>query len=96
VDSAHEYALKYAAAAGLTLGGVVSVSDAQSNGVGFGPYGPFGFYGPFGPNQYCGTERQPVFKVVHKKHKLVRFKSVHVCFVPPFEATSLVVTYAAS
>jgi hypothetical protein len=92
--SAHEYALRYAAAAGLTLGSVISVSDAQSNGGAY--YGPGPFFGPFGPNQYCGTVTRPVIKVVHKKRKAVGVKQVHVCFPPPFEATTLTVTYAAT
>jgi hypothetical protein len=95
LSSAHDYALRYAAAAGLTLGSVISVSDAQNNGPYFGP-GPYAFFGPFGPNQYCGIRNQPVFKVVHKKRKLVRFKRVHVCIVPAYEATTLTVTYSAT
>jgi hypothetical protein len=106
MNQANEYALQYAAAAGLTLGAVVSVTDA-GNGRYLGPPGPFGFGGPygfggsfggpFGPNQFCGTERRPVFKPVGAKHrpKLIRVKSVHVCYVPRFAATTLTVTYAA-
>ncbi len=94
--AAHANARAYAAAAGLKLGAVVSVSDAQSNGAAFGPYGPYGFYGPFGPNQYCGVRREPVIKVVNKKRKVVRVKKVHVCIVPPYEASTLTVTYAAT
>jgi hypothetical protein len=108
MNQANEYALQYAAAAGLTLGAVVSVTDAPNGRYlgsagpsGFGgpiggPYGgPFG--GPFGPNQFCGTERRPVFKRVAPKHRptLIRVKSVHVCYVPSFAATTLTVTYAA-
>jgi hypothetical protein len=92
-NEAHEYALRYARAAGLTLGAIVSVSDSQNNG--FGYYGP-GFFGPFGPNQFCGTVAQPRFKVVAGKRKRVGVKHVHRCFVPPFEATTLTVTYSAS
>jgi hypothetical protein len=91
---AREYALKYARAANLTLGAIVSVSDAQSNG--FGYYGGPGFFGPFGPNQFCGTVSQPVIKVVGGKRKRVGSKRVHRCFVPPFEISTLTVTYSAS
>ncbi|HUE26464.1 MAG TPA: hypothetical protein VMP89_06790 [Solirubrobacteraceae bacterium] len=94
LDEAHEYALQYAQAAGLTLGSVQSVSDASSNG--FGYYGPGFFFGPFGPNQFCGETSRPVFKVVNGKRKLKGFKRVHTCFVPPFEAVSLTVTYSAT
>ena len=93
LDEAHEYALEYAQAAGLTLESVLSVSDASPNG--FGYYGP-GFFGPFGPNQFCGETSRPVFKVVNGKRKLKGFKRVHTCFVPPFEAVSLTVTYSAT
>ncbi len=62
--SAHDNAVRYAKAVGLTLGTIISVSDVQNNNGGgfYGPYGGGGFYGPFGPNQYCGTEHRPVFK----------------------------------
>ena len=92
---AHEYALRYAAAAGLTLGGVISVSDAQNNGVYFGPYGSLGFFGPFGPDQYCGTQQIHVVKRVHKKLTVVT-KKVDICVVPPYEVTTLTVTFAAT
>jgi uncharacterized protein YggE len=85
---AHEYALDYAAAVGMTLGSVMSVSDSQSGpGYFFGP-------GPFGPNQYCGTAQQPVGKPV--KGKKPKFKKVRRCIVPRFEFLTLTVTYAAT
>jgi hypothetical protein len=37
-----------------------------------------------------------VFKVIHGRRKFVRLKKVHRCFVPPFETTTLVVTYSAT
>lgn len=91
---AHEYALDYARATGLTLGSVISVTDASNGGGFYGP-GPF-FYGPFGPNQYCGEEPRPVFKTVDGKRKVVRVKRVHTCIVPPFEFVTLSVTFAAT
>ena len=96
LNEAHEYAELYAKASGLTLGSVISVSDATSQGInGYGPYGG-PFYGPFGPNQYCGILRQPVFKRVNGKRKIVGTKRVRRCFVPPTEATALTVTYSAT
>jgi uncharacterized protein YggE len=86
LKQAHEYAVMYAKAVRLSLGSVVSVSDAQ-NGF-YGP-GPFGF-GPFGVNQYCGTTRQPV------KGKPRKFKKVHRCIVPRFAYATLTVTYSAT
>ncbi len=93
IAEAKEYALQYAKAAGLTLGSVLSISDA-ANGA-YGP-GPGVFFGPFGPNQYCGTIQQPVFKKVHGHRRFVRSKSVHTCIVPPLEFLTLSVTYNAS
>jgi hypothetical protein len=93
MKAARENALRYAAAAGLTLGSIVSVSDAENNG---GYSGPYEFFGPFGPDRYCGVERRAVIKVVNGKRKVVRTRKVHTCIVPPFEATTLTVTYAAS
>lgn len=93
--AAHSNALAYANAAGLKLGAVISVSDAAS-GANFGPFGPSPFFGPFGPNKYCGVQQRVSVKVVNGKRKVVRGKKVHVCIVPPFEASTLTVTYAAT
>ncbi len=94
IGNAHEYALDYARAVGLTLGPVVSVSDQQT--AGFYGYGPGGFLGPFGPGQFCGTERQPIFKQVNNRRKLVGFRKVHRCIVPKFAYTTLTLTYSAT
>ena len=97
VDEAHEYALDYAKGTGLTLGSVISLSDATANGS-YGPYGPGPFIGPFigpfGPNQYCGTTEQVVGKPAPGTRP--KFKKVHRCYVPPFAYTTLTVTYSAS
>ena len=92
LNEAHEYALDYAAAVGVTLGNVISVSDAQTTS----PYGlePYASLGPFGPGQYCGTVRQVVGKPV--KGQKPKFKKVHRCVVPQFAFISLTVTYSAS
>jgi uncharacterized protein YggE len=91
LKQAHEYAVAYAKAVGLTLGSVLSVSDAP-NGGGF--YGPGPFFGPFGPDQFCGTLRQPIFKKKNGKRKVVGTKKVHRCIVPSAYVT-LTVTYSA-
>ena len=64
---------------GLTLGAIVSVSDAQTS-----PYGPFGFYGTFGPDRFCGTVRTAVFRTdkTTGKRKRVGFRTHHTCRVP--------------
>ena len=104
IVDARDYATRYAAAAGLTLGSITSVSDAQTGGqgggiafaYGGGGFGSGAFIGPFGPNQYCGTIPQPVFKKVNGKRKLVKVKRIHRCIVPPFTTTVLTVTFAAT
>lgn len=93
LSEAREYASDYAQAAGLTLGAVISVSDAQANGAIY--YGPGQFFGPFGPNQFCGKVPQRVARVVAGQRK-VRVRRVRRCFVPPFEVTTLTATFSAS
>lgn len=90
ISQAREYAQNYAAAFGLTLGQVISVSDDQGGGF----YGPGPQLGSFGPGQYCGTVERLVGKPV--KGKRPRLKKAHRCFVPRFAYTTLTVTYAAS
>jgi hypothetical protein len=77
---------------GLTLGAIVSISDAPTS-----PYGPFGFYGTFGPDRFCGTIRTVVFKRGKdgKRHR-VGTRTRHTCRVPPFVTSSLSVTFAVA
>ncbi|MBV8948789.1 MAG: SIMPL domain-containing protein [Solirubrobacterales bacterium] len=56
LKEAHEYALEYSKAVGLTLGSVISVSDAQSGPFFYGP-GP-AIPGPFGLDKYCHTVKK--------------------------------------
>ncbi len=93
-QAAHDQAVRYAQIAGLTLGAVQSISDTQNGNGAYVPYGPFG--GPFGPGQYCGTVRQPVFRMVKGHRKLIRVKRVYRCFVPRFASLSVSLTYNAS
>jgi uncharacterized protein YggE len=88
LKEAHEYAELYAKAVGMTLGSVISVSDAQN-----GFYGPGNFIGPFGPGRFCGTVTRIVGRPV--KGQKPKLKRVHRCFVPPFASATLTVTYAA-
>lgn len=97
IVKAHEYALRYATAAGLTLGAIQAVSDVQSGSSGY--YiggGPFG--GPFGPNQYCNVIRAHAQKRIGPNHKVtvIHVKRHRVCFVPAFATSTLSVTYSAS
>jgi len=89
LKEAHEYAVLYAKAVGMTLGNVISVSDAQN-----GFYGPGTIIGPFGPGRFCGTLTRIVGRPV--KGQKPKLKRVHRCFVPQFASATLTVTYAAT
>lgn len=98
LSQAHQNALVYANGAGLTLGSLLSVTDASGGPFGYGP-GPF--FGPFAPGTFCGTIRSFHIEVTRGKSGAVRRravpgKKVHRCFVPGFAYTTLTVTYAAS
>ena len=93
LKDAHTNALAYAKGVGLTLGSVVSVSDAENSVF----YGPGEFVGPFGPNQFCGTLRRAILKKQKNgRRKVVGTKKVHRCIVPSFASVSLTVTYSAT
>jgi len=94
IAGARENAAELARLAGLQLGPIVSISDAQSS-----PYGPFfGFYGTFGPDRFCGTVRTSVFRTDKKtgKRKRVGTRSRHTCRVPPTVTKAVTVTFAAT
>jgi hypothetical protein len=92
IADARDKATELAQLAGLTLGPIVSISDAPTS-----PYGPFfGFYGTFGPDRFCGTIRTAVFKT-NKAGKRVRVgsRSRHTCRVPATVTSTVTVTFAA-
>ncbi len=97
ITQAHVFALRYAQAAGLTLGSIVAVSDAQNPN---GPYfsGPGPFFGPFGPGQFCHVF--PAHKQTRigpgNKKTVVKVKRHRTCNVPQFGSTTLTVTYSAT
>jgi hypothetical protein len=92
IADARSKAAELARLSGLTLGSVVSVSDAPTS-----PYGPyFGFYGTFGPDRFCGTIRTSVFKRdKNGKRKRVGTRTRHTCRVPPTVTSTVTVTFAA-
>jgi hypothetical protein len=92
VAEAREYAQELATAAGVTLGGLLSITNVPGGGY----YGPFGFEeGPFGPGQFCGDERRPVFKRDKKgRRRLTGFHTVHVCRIPPRVYRPVQLTFA--
>jgi hypothetical protein len=87
IQEAKEEGTALAAASGLTLGAIQSVDEHVNSGI----YGGYFFYTPFGPNQYCGTVTRRVTKHGHRVTK-----KVHRCFVPPFVATSVAVTFGTT
>jgi Protein of unknown function (DUF541) len=92
IADAREKATELARLAGLTLGPIISISDAPTS-----IYGPFfGFYGTFGPDRFCGTIRTSVFKR-NKAGKRVRVgtRTRHTCRVPPTVTSTVTVTFAA-
>jgi len=92
IADAREHAAQLARLAGLTLGPIVSISDAPSS-----PFGPFyGVYGTFGPDRFCGTLRTPVFKR-DKAGRRVRVgtRTRHTCRVPSTVTSTVTVTFAA-
>ena len=86
---------RLAAAAGLTLGDIVSVGDVVSQ-----PYGPFGgtnSFGPFGVDRYCGVITRAVTRRVPgtNRRRVVGRRRVRVCHYPRRLTNVLEVTFAA-
>jgi hypothetical protein len=92
VAEARSKATDLAKLSGLTLGAIVSISDAPTS-----PYGPFGFYGTFGPDRFCGTIRTAIIKRGKdgKRHR-VGTRTRHTCRVPPTVTSTVTVTFAAA
>ncbi|MBJ7522379.1 MAG: SIMPL domain-containing protein [Solirubrobacteraceae bacterium] len=94
VADARANAAKLAAAAGLTLGGLVSVSN-ESQATPF-IVGPWGQDGTFGPGRYCGTVRIPRYKTVGGKRRRIGTRSERRCRVPGQAQRGVKLTFAAS
>jgi hypothetical protein len=97
IASARERAGELAQAAGLTLGGVTSVSEASTFPY-YGPFGvPYGLQGTFGPGKYCGQVRSSHIKrdANGRAHRVFG-KRHRICRVPPTVTVSLTVTFAAT
>jgi uncharacterized protein YggE len=97
INEARERATELAQAAGLTLGGITSVSEASSFPY-YGPFGvPYGLQGTFGPGKFCGTIRSS-HRVTDSKGRVRRVlgKPHRVCRFPSSISVSLTVTFAAT
>ena len=92
VADARAHATALAAAAGLTLGALISISDAPPS-----PY--FSIYGQLGtfPNgRYCGQVRRTRTVVRNGVRRRVSAGTRRVCRVPPQVVSSVQLTYAVS
>ena len=87
-----EYAARLARAAGVTLGGLVSLSNAT------GSFGPFGYpLGAFGPDRYCGNRRQAIVRRdAQGRRRVVGRRTRRVCIVPPRATQQVTLTFAIS
>jgi hypothetical protein len=91
VADARAHATALAAAAGLTLGALVSISDAPVN-----PYSYYGQLGTFPNGRYCGRVRRTRTVVRDGVRRRVSAGTRRVCRVPPQVVSSVQLTYAVS
>lgn len=95
LTDARTQATQLAAAAGVTLGPVISLSNSGTSGSGvfYGPY--YSVVGTFGPNRFCGTVRTRSSSVDKRGVRHYgRVKSHRVCRVPSVIQRSVQLTYA--
>ncbi len=95
--AARTQAARYADAALLQLGPILSIEEPAPS-----PYGYYGFYGltgnvgRFGPNRYCGEVTTVKRRVVNGKRHVVSRRTSYRCFVPQAAVTTLYVEFAAT
>lgn len=84
---------RLAAAAGVTLGPLVSISNSPTTGGFFGPYLPT--TGTFGPDKFCGTVRTRSVKVdrAGKRH-YGPFRTRRTCRIPSTVQRAVQLTFA--
>ena len=99
IANAREEAQRIAAAGGLTLGPLVSVSEPQPSPFFGGPLGgAYGTEGTFGPGKFCGQIRTPIRRR-DAQGRLVstgRVRSRFGCRVPSEVAQTVSATFAVS
>src|SRR6201999_3234685 len=83
VAEAREQATSLAAAAGLALGAITSISNAARTPFYYGPFvGPY--TGTFGPGKFCGIVRTSHLRhLANGKTKRVLVTRHRVCPMPP-------------
>jgi hypothetical protein len=98
IADARARAGRIAAASGLVLGSIVSVTEQGA------PSPPFGWtsYSPqvisvFGPGQYCRTVMRPIVRRdASGRRRVVRTVRSRQCAIPPFASVALAVTFSAA
>ncbi|MCW2994270.1 MAG: hypothetical protein JWQ18_1765 [Conexibacter sp.] len=89
---AREQATELAQQAGVALGALLTISNAQSaGGIFYGPYA----YGSFGPDTYCGSVRTRSVTVGKDgKRRYGKYRTHDVCRFPSTLQRSVQLTYA--
>jgi hypothetical protein len=91
ISEGRKEAGELAAAAGVTLGQLLTISNAPLS-----PYGPFPYnLGPFGPGQFCGNRSVAVVRRDAKgRRRVAGRRTRHVCVVPPRVTQQVTLTFA--
>jgi hypothetical protein len=91
ITEGRKQAGELAAAAGVTLGELMTISNAPSS-----PYGPFPYnLGPFGTGQFCGNRTTAVVRRDAKgRRRVVARRTRRVCVVPPRVTQQVTLTFA--
>ncbi|MEQ1737928.1 MAG: hypothetical protein ABL886_16165 [Rhodoglobus sp.] len=91
--NAQVQAAQIATATGLTLGPVTQVSQDTLSGLYAYSFNQQIF--KLGPNRYCGPVQKRIVRRVKGK-RVVLTRTTKQCYVPPFIATTLSVTFSAT
>jgi uncharacterized protein YggE len=92
MDSARAHAAELAAAAGVTLGPLISIADNPNNGYAF-----FTQNGTFGNGRFCGQVRNTRTVVRNGVRRRVAAKGTHrVCRVPPELYATVSLTFSVT
>src|SRR4051812_6260797 len=91
VAEGREEAGELATAAGVTLGPLLTISNAPLS-----PYGPFSYQlGPFGPGRFCGNRTTAIVRTgKNGRRRVVGRRTRRVCVVPSRVNQQVVLTYA--
>ena len=88
-------AQRLAAAAGVTLGALQTISEVPQGP--FGPFGSFGETGTFGPGRFCGTvSRFRTRRLSNGRVRRVRIGTRRICRVPDQVIGTVSLTFAVS